>query len=675
MTASTSFAPPPPLSPSGLRVAALAAPLLAALLAYGGALGGEFVYDDHGAVAGNPRLEAGDWWGMAFGPDHTPLANRPVACLSFCLDRALGGLDPGWLRTGNLVWHLLCTGLVFLVVRGALRAPNLGGRFGAAAATAVATTVATLWGSHPLGAEAVAYVTQRSTLLMAAGFLLALLAALRHAATARRRWRWVAVLALAAGMASKEDLVAGPLLYVLFERAFVHPSWRAMRPHLPFLLAIAGTWTVLAACVGLGPANVTVGYGAVVPVTAFEWLYTQAGVVLHYLRLAIWPVGLCTVYDGPIVRDPGAAVLPGVAVLTLFALAVRQWFVRPWLGWLGALFFLLLGPTSSVLPIVTEVAAERRMYLPLLAVLMVVVLAGRAAIGQLAARAGFAPRGAAVAGGVVAAVAAALLVAATRVRALDFTSLERFWGNAYAHCDPGRGSLLTASILSGQARVLDRRGDGEGAFALLEQAMRCEARMAPVGMNYAVALRARGRLAEAERALRGVLADFPDFAPALGGLAAVLVDRFEQDLARGAAAAGDARLAEALERTDRAYRISPDPQFLNTRGMALCRLGRFDEAERVLRLAILQSPGYSDPYQSLGAALLFAGRPREAIEVWRRALPLRPDDAGLRMNLVAACLQLGERRLARELLAEVRRLDPTHAEAQRLWLELEVEGR
>ena len=40
---------------------------------------------------------------------------------------------------------------------------------------------------------------------------------------------------------------------------------------------------------------------------------------------------------------------------------------RPPLGFPGAWFFLTLAPTSSILPIATEVGAERRMYLPLIA--------------------------------------------------------------------------------------------------------------------------------------------------------------------------------------------------------------------------------------------------------------------------------------------------------------------
>src|SRR3989442_2927835 len=60
-----------------------------------------------------------------------------------------------------------------------------------------------------------------------------------------------------------------------------------------------------------------------------------------------------------------------IALLALTALALWQ---RPMLGFLGAWFFITLAPTSSIVPIATEVGAERRMYLPLAAIVTVAVI-------------------------------------------------------------------------------------------------------------------------------------------------------------------------------------------------------------------------------------------------------------------------------------------------------------
>jgi len=61
-----------------------------------------------------------------------------------------------------------------------------------------------------------------------------------------------------------------------------------------------------------------------------------------------------------------------LSILLIFTViaCLRRW----WPGFLGAWFFLILGPTSSVLPNFTEIAAERRMYLPLAAIVILFLL-------------------------------------------------------------------------------------------------------------------------------------------------------------------------------------------------------------------------------------------------------------------------------------------------------------
>lgn len=85
------------------------------------------------------------------------------------------------------------------------------------------------------------------------------------------------------------------------------PSWAALRGRLGYYAAIAATWIVLGICLAPGPHNPTVGYATGRPVTAWQWLMTQAFVVVHYLQLSIWPQGLRGVYDSPIVKDFGAS--------------------------------------------------------------------------------------------------------------------------------------------------------------------------------------------------------------------------------------------------------------------------------------------------------------------------------------------------------------------------------
>ena len=110
------------------------------------------------------------------------------------------------------------------------------------------------------------------------------------------------------------------------------------------------------------------------PETIWLYLRTQAEVVVHYLRLAFVPAPLVFLYDWPLAPAPlwmawQAALLTALAALTVTGIVKRH----P-ASFLGAWFFMILAPSSSVLPIVTEVAAEHRMYLPLAAVVAAAVM-------------------------------------------------------------------------------------------------------------------------------------------------------------------------------------------------------------------------------------------------------------------------------------------------------------
>ena len=65
---------------------------------------------------------------------------------------------------------------------------------------------------------------------------------------------------------------------------------------------------------------------------------------------------------------PYALMVGLLGLLTLFALKRR-----PEVGFLGVWFFLILAPTSSVMPII-DLAVEHRMYLSLAAVVTLIVL-------------------------------------------------------------------------------------------------------------------------------------------------------------------------------------------------------------------------------------------------------------------------------------------------------------
>jgi hypothetical protein len=97
---------------------------------------------------------------------------------------------------------------------------------------------------------------------------------------------------------------------------------------------------------------------------------------VRYLRLAVWPTSLVVNYGWPVPLTLGDVLPQALFVVTLLVGTVAALIRRPPLGFRGAAFFMILAPTSSIVPIATEVGAERRMYLPLIPIVVFVVIGG-----------------------------------------------------------------------------------------------------------------------------------------------------------------------------------------------------------------------------------------------------------------------------------------------------------
>jgi Flp pilus assembly protein TadD len=161
----------------------------------------------------------------------------------------------------------------------------------------------------------------------------------------------------------------------------------------------------------------------------------------------------------------------------------------------------------------------------------------------------------------------------------------------------------------------------------------------------AVRLHQSGRLEEAERLYRQVLATESrhadslhllgviatqrgdhDSAIALIGEAIALNDRmppFHANLGTSLRAVG--RLADAAASYRQALRLKADyPDALNHLGTTLRDLGQQAEAESHYRLALKVKPDYADAHNNLGNLLRETGRPAEAESCYRQALQLMP---------------------------------------------------
>ena len=138
-----------------------------------------------------------------------------------------------------------------------------------------------------------------------------------------------------------------------------------------------------------------------------------------------------------------------------------------------------------------------------------------------------------------------------------------------------------------------------------------------------------GRLAEAERIYRQVLAQQPNHADALHMLGML------------AGQTGQLDAAEDLIR--RAIRLKPDyAEAYNNLGNALKGKRRLDEAIAAYRQAIALRPNFAEAHSNLGNSLRDKGQLDEAIAAYRQAIALNPNYADDHHNLAIALLARGD---------------------------------
>src|SRR5262245_7818266 len=346
----------------------------AMLLAYANSFSGPLTFDDLHWTEENPHIRhLWPLWNTLQPPQGAPGTGRPVVCLTLALNYAVSGLDPWSYHVANLVIHASAALVMFGTVRRSLQGPRLRDRFGTQA-NGLAAAVAVCWAIHPLQTESVTYISQRTESLMGLFFLLTLYCVIRgHDSPRRLEWYATAVVCCALGMGSKETMVTAPIIVLLYDRIFLADSWAELWKQRSALYAgLAATWLILISLVIVGLGRGLIGSPGV---SWWRYAKNQFGAVAHYLRLTFWPDTLCLDYGWQVSPLPrswkviGAVLAVGLAAATGWALANA-----PSVGFLGAWFFLTLAPSSSVLPI-QDMMAERRMYLPLAAVVTLMVIA------------------------------------------------------------------------------------------------------------------------------------------------------------------------------------------------------------------------------------------------------------------------------------------------------------
>ena len=563
--------------------------VLLGVCAYARSLPSPFIFDDQPAIVENRSIRHlwPIWEAVSVAPDprSAPIAGRPIVTASFALNYALSGLHPRGYRAVNVTIHLLAALFLFGLTWRTLERVRLDARLrryaseDANVSRWLALIVASLWLVHPIQTESVTYIVQRSECLMGLWCLLTLYSVLRSVDSSSPGCWWaLAVLSCLLGMATKQTMAVVPLLALCYDRTFLAGSFRqAMKDRGSLYLGLGCSLVVFGALL-------VISYSVIVPtvgfhlrnVTPLEYARTQPGVILHYLRLALWPSGLCFDDNRSVAHAASEIVLPAVAISLLLLLTVWRWRRRAPEAWLGIWFFLLLAPSSSVVPL-ADLAFEHRMYLPLAAVVALVVIGGWRMLERFPVRFEVVRRR--LAAGIGLSVAL-LLTGLTLQRNVQYASEIELWRDT----------------------VVKRP------------------RNARAHHNLGVALARQGRFDEAVVEYEETLRLQPDTVDAYYNL--------------GLLCYRQGKLDEAVSQYRRALELAgADAEAHNSLGVALSQQGHLEEAIAHYTEALELRPSYVEAHNNFGNALSRQGKLEPAVDEYLEALRLDPENVHAKFNL------------------------------------------
>jgi len=622
------------------RASVLVFALLAIVIAaaHGGALRGQFHYDDIFAIVENPAVRSWDPFryftsANAVISEANAAGYRPLTVVSLALNYQLGGVSPVGYLLANLLLHLAVSWMVFVVGRRLLGDWRWAG------------VAALVFALHPVNAEAVNYSVARSSLLSTMWMLVAFWAFLRGRLAGRVGWHGLGVGALLAAMLSKESavafvipLAAYPWLSARWERAQAehraedrHAGYRDVIPYLILAAAYVAFWSAMTRG-GIRPPG---------PAAYPTWTFAE--VVTRSLVLWVWPwpLGL----DHPLTFlqrfDPWLAVglvVFGAAWLAAVIVGIRR---APFAAW--ALLWVAAGfAPLAPLPWLTTVGLlqENRLVFSAVALAWLTAWGAQTLVARLRRGAG----GAWVTRWVVAPIGLVLVIGAggfDRARSAVWNDDARLWAEVVRR-SPGN---LLARINLGSA-YMERK-----EFDRAEAEFRRVTVLAPdyprAYYNLGLLALRRERYDDAKEYFLQTAEVAPGYAEAYHVLGAEALKRrrfeearaaFQQAVAlRPTDANAHAQLGLIALRTgddtvaEREYltALRDDPgnrEVLNNVGEIYLRRRDWARALEYLTAALDRDPGFFEAAYNRGVALVGLGRRDEAQAVLRAVRPRLPSD-------------------------------------------------
>ena len=535
--------------------------ILLALICYAGAIETPFLFDDILGIVENPAIRS--LWPiqniMQVGEDETPWG-RPVVCLSLALNYAVGDLNVRGYHLFNLSIHILSACFLFKLLQRLLE--DLF--FIRSTTIYLAFVISSLWLVHPLGTNVVTYTVQRAEGFMILFYILTLYYSIVVLKNPSYRNYSYAIVFCALGMSSKESMFTAPFaVMLLYSNVYGFSLKRQFKEKRILLMGLFSTWLLLALWMYLYPRNASVGTSLI---SSSDYFMMQWKFIWKYISLSFWPLNLCIDYMAPEVSIKEFWAY-GLSLSIILIVSLWAAFIKKWKVFYSILFlFLVLGPTSSFVPIQTSVAAEHRFVLPLAALISFLVLLIYT-VSKIKPKKNFNKIGFPLYFGIL-----VFLGFNTIERNKVYQSTEKIWE------DITQKQPKNARAWNNLGSHLILNGDSKKAIDHFEKALSLNPNLADAHSNI--------------------------------GLAFCNLKQFQK----------------AIESLKKSIELEPNHRnaFLNL-GVTASRMGKFDLAIKAYNQAIHLSPYKPNAYVSLATLFRIQGKRDKAMDLLKKALKIAPN--------------------------------------------------
>ena len=591
------------------------------------------LFDDYATLVENMSIRSLTAFETLLSPPTNPgLGWRPFANITFALSYAISGLNPWAHHLFSIIIHICSASVLFVVVKKTLQTKSLEVKFGQDSIL-ISGFIALLWALHPIQTQTITYISQRTEALMGLMYLLTIYGFIRGIQTQKVGWYSLSLISCVLGVLSKEVIVTAPVLVLLYDRTFFAGSFKgALKVRWKYYIALASSWIPFLILVKTIQRQ-AVGFG--IGVSWFTYSLTECKALITYLRLSLWP--------HPLIFDRGTNFLYTISeafpyalvLLALLSLTIYALIKKPVLGFVCACFFIILSPTSSFVPVAEVPIAENRIYLPLAAVMSLLVLGIYTYLGKKILR-------------IICTVLITTFLVTSHIRNRDYSSSISIWTDAVKK-EPNNPRALNDL---GYLLLNDpsHKAEAEHYFQeALRQKPHYSDALTNLGMLYAVdpakidqannnyleAIKYSPKNAEAHSCYANLIAKIPGKkAEAIEHLLiAINLKPYSAEFHNNYAAilANDpSKQKEALDEYKKAIQLNPNyAQAHNNLANLYCDIkGKETEAIAEYRKALQCDSKLSYIHFNLGLILkLNASTAHEALDEFRLALALNPNDS------------------------------------------------